>query len=119
VLWVGRIDSGNIAMTAVGMEPLLYQCLALEGNEDEGTVIVDPRGTVLAKTGNHHEDTASIRLPIADSHKTRRMPELSIALFRPVLAQYGPLLQPNALLGKLPETCKEAGDLVRKRLQGG
>jgi len=43
VLWVGRIDSGNIAMTAVGMEPLLYQCLALEGNEDEGTVIVDPR----------------------------------------------------------------------------
>ncbi|MCM2312191.1 MAG: hypothetical protein NDI84_12390, partial [Steroidobacteraceae bacterium] len=104
VLPVARTDIGNIAMTAVGLEPLLYQCLALKGaeilvmsvtggsnaesatatarynriytvgvgnsaspgnlgfteaagSEDEGTVIVDPRGTVLAKTTNHHEDT--------------------------------------------------------------
>lgn len=89
-----RTDIGNIAMTAVGMEPLLYQCLALKGAEDEGTVIVDPRGTVLAKTSNHHEDTASTRIPIADFRKTRRMPEV-------------------------PETYKEAGALVRRRMQGG
>jgi predicted amidohydrolase len=166
VLPVARTDIGNIAMTAVGMEPLLYQCLALKGaeilvmsvtggsnaesatatarhnriytvgvgnsvspdnpgfmesagGEDEGTVIVDPRGTVLAKTTNHHEDTASTRIPIADFRRTRRFPEVPIALFRPVLDQYEPVFQPNAFLGALPETYREAGDLVRKRMQGG
>src|SRR5690606_3049760 len=33
VLPVARTDIGNIAMTAVGIEPLLYQCLALKGAE--------------------------------------------------------------------------------------
>ncbi|MCS6948503.1 MAG: hypothetical protein NZM12_12895, partial [Steroidobacteraceae bacterium] len=94
---VARTDIGNIAITAVGAEPILYQCLALKGTEilvlsvtggsnaesaiataranriytigvgnsvtpgnigfvesagarDEGTVIVDPRGTPLART---------------------------------------------------------------------
>lgn len=166
VLPVARTDIGNIAMTAVGLEPLLYQCLALKGaeilvmsvtggsnaesatatarynriytvgvgnsaspgnlgftdaagSEDEGTVIVDPRGTVLAKTANHHEDTASTRIPIADFRKTRRVPEVPIALLRPVLDQYEPVFQPNAFLETLPETYQEAGALLRKRLQGG
>ncbi len=30
---VARTDIGNIAITAVGMEPMLYQCLALKGAE--------------------------------------------------------------------------------------
>jgi len=162
---VARTDIGNIAMTAVGIEPLLYQCLALKGAEilimsvtggsnaesarmtarynriytvgvgnsaspdnigfmeaagaqDEGTVIVDPRGTILANTSNHHEDTASARIPIGDFRKTRRFPEVPVALFRPVLAQYEPLFQPNNFLETLPETYKEAGKLVRERLRG-
>ena len=166
VLPVARTDIGNLAMTAVGMEPLLYQCLALKGAEilvmsvtggsnaetatstarhnrmytvgvcnsvspgnlgfteaagaeDEGTVIVDPRGTVLAKTSNHHEDTASTRIPIADFRKTRRFPEVPIALLRPVLDQYEPLFQPNSFLNELPETYRDAGALVRKRMEGG
>jgi predicted amidohydrolase len=166
VLPVARTDIGNIAMTAVGMEPLLYQCLALKGaeilvmsvtggsnaetatatarynriytigvgnsvspgnlgfmesagGEDEGTVIVDPRGTVLAKTTNHHEDTAGTRIPIGDFRKTRRFPEVPMALFRSVLDQYEPLFPPNNFLEKLPETYKESGDLVRRRMQGG
>jgi len=166
VLPVARTDIGNIAMTAVGMEPLLYQCLALKGAEilimsvtggsnaesatatarynrlytvgvgnsvspdnlgfmesaggqDEGTVIVDPRGNVLAKTTNHHEDTASTRIPIGDFRRTRRFPEVPIALFRPVLDQYQPLFGPNNFLDRLPETYKEAGTLVREKMQGG
>jgi len=166
VLPVARTDIGNIAMTAVGMEPLLYQCLALKGAEilvmsvtggsnaesatatarynriytvgvgnsvspdnlgfmesaggkDEGTVIVDPRGTVLAKTTNHHEDSASTRIPIGEFRKTRRFPELPIALFRPVLDQYEPLFGPNNFLQELPETYKEAGTLVRQRMMQG
>lgn len=166
VLPVARTDIGNIAMTAVGMEPLLYQCLALKGaeilvmsvtggsnaesatatarynriytvgvgnsvspdnlgfmesagGEDEGTVIVDPRGTVLAKTTNHHEDTASTRIPIGEFRKTRRFPEVPIALFRPVLEQYQPLFGPNNFADSLPETYKEAGTLVRQKMQGG
>ena len=166
VLPVARTDIGNIAMTAVGMEPLLYQCLALKGAEilvmsvtggsnadsatatarynriytvgvgnsvspdnigfmesagaeDGGAVIIDPRGTVLAQTTNHHEDSVSTRIPIADFRKTRRVPEVPIALLRPVLDQYEPVFQPNAFLETLPETYKEAGTLLRKRMQGG
>lgn len=166
VLPVARTDIGNIAMTAVGMEPLLYQCLALKGAEilvmsvtgasnadsatatarynriytvgvcnsvspgnpgfmetagatDEGSVIVDPRGTVLARTTSHHEDAATARIPIGDFRKTRRVPEVPIALLRPVLDQYEPVFQPNAFLNELPETYKDAGALVRKRMQGG
>jgi len=36
-----------------------------------------------------------------------------------VLDQYEPLFQPNTFLKELPETYKDAGALVRKRMQGG
>jgi predicted amidohydrolase len=163
VLPVARTDIGNIAMTAVGMEPMLYQVLALKGAEilimtvtggsnaesarataranriytvgvgnsvspdnigflesaggqDEGTVIVDPRGTVVGKTTNHHEDIANARIPIGDFRKTRRFPEVPMALFLPVLQQYEPTFTPNAFMESLPETYNEAGALVRKRM---
>ncbi len=161
---VARTDIGNIAITAVGGEPLLYQCLAMKGAEiivlsvtggsnnesavatarasrvytvgvgnsvspgnlgfpeasgthDEGTVVVDPRGTTIASTDNHHEDFASARIPIADFRKTRRVAELPMKLLLPVLSQYEPIFQPNAFLEQLPETYKESGDLVRRRMQ--
>jgi predicted amidohydrolase len=161
---IARTDIGNIAVTAVGAEPLLYQCLALKGAEiivlsvtggsnpeaaaacaranrvyclgvgnsvtpdnigfpesagarDEGTVVVDPRGNFMARTANHHEDFASARIPIGDFRKTRRLPELPMALLLPVLQQYEPVFQPNAFLEYLPKTYKESGDLVRRRMQ--
>ncbi len=161
---IARTDIGNIAITAVGAEPMLYQCLALKGAEiivlsvtggsnaeaavacaranrvyclgvgnsvtpdnigfpesagarDEGTVIVDPRGNFIARTANHHEDFASGRIPIADFRKTRRVPELPMALMLPVLQKYEPVFQPNAFLEYLPKTYKESGELVRRRMQ--
>jgi len=160
---IARTDIGNIAMTAVGAEPMLYTCLAMKGAEimiltvtggtnaesaiataranrlytvgvgnsvspdnigfmegagsrDEGTVVIDPRGTVLAKTANHHEDGCSARVPIGDFRKTRRMPEFPMALMLPVFQQYEPVFQPNAFLERLPATYKDAGELVRKRM---
>ena len=163
VLPVARTDIGNIAITAVGAEPMLYTCLGLKGAEilvlsvtggsnaesaiqtaranrlytlgvgnavspnnigfpessgtrDEGTVIVYPRGTVLAKTNNHHEDIITARIPIADFRKTRRVQELPMALMLPVFQQYQPTFQPNAFMDKLPATYQEAGEIVRKRM---
>jgi predicted amidohydrolase len=160
---VARTDIGNICMTAVGAEPILYTAQALKGAEiiiltvtgganaesaiatargnrvytvgvgnsvspnnigfaeaaggaDGGTVIVDARGTPLARSDNHHEDIVSARVPIADFRKTRRFPEVPMALLLPVFQQYVPTFQPNAFLEKLPETYKEAGELVRKRM---
>ncbi len=160
---VARTDIGNIAVTAVGGEPMLYTALAMKGAEiivlsvtggtnaesaiqtaratraytvgvgnsvspdnmgfaegagsrDEGTVVVDPRGTPLARTANHHEEIASARIPIGDFRKTRRVPEFPMALLLPVFQQYEPTFQPGAFLEKLPETYKESGDLVRKRM---
>jgi predicted amidohydrolase len=163
VMPVARTDIGNIAITAVGAEPLLYTCLGLKGAEvlvlsvtggsnaesaiataragrlytmgvgnavspnnigfpegsgtrDEGTVIVDPRGTVLAKTDNHHEEIITARIPIAEYRRSRRVQELPMAILRPILQQYDPVFRPNAFLEKLPATYQEAGELVRKRM---
>ncbi|MDJ0927248.1 MAG: nitrilase-related carbon-nitrogen hydrolase [Gammaproteobacteria bacterium] len=163
---VARTDIGNIAMTAVGIEPMIYQCLALKGTEllimtvtggsnaasateaaktnriytvgvgnsvspdnigfpdaagakDEGTVVIDPRGNTIGKTGNHHEDVAYARIPIADFRENRRFREVPAALIAPVLQAYQPAFQPNAFLENLPETYQEAGELVRQRMRGG
>ena len=163
VMPVARTDIGNIAITAVGAEPLLYTCLGLKGAEvlvlsvtggsnaesaiataragrlytmgvgnavspnnigfpegsgtrDEGTVIVDPRGTVLAKTDNHHEEIITARIPIAEYRRSRRVQELPMAILLPVLQQYDPVFRPNAFLEKLPATYQESGELVRKRM---
>ncbi|MCU0975502.1 MAG: hypothetical protein MUC71_04225 [Steroidobacteraceae bacterium] len=160
---VARTDIGNIAITAVGAEPLLYQCLALKGAEilvlsvtggsnaesakqvarsnriytvgignavtpdnigwadaagvrGDGSLIADPRGESMAQTANHHEDFASARIPIADFRKTRRFPEVPSALLLPVLQQYEPKFKPNAFLDKVPETYKEAGEMVRAKM---
>jgi predicted amidohydrolase len=86
------------------------------GTEDGGTVIVDPRGTTLAKTDNHHEDIITARIPMADFRKTRRVQELPKALLLSVLQAYDPVFQPNAFADALPATYKEAGELVRKRM---
>ncbi|MEQ8691755.1 MAG: nitrilase-related carbon-nitrogen hydrolase [Pseudomonadales bacterium] len=45
---VARTDIGNIAMTAVGLEPMLYQCLALKGAEI----------LVMSVTGGSNADSA-------------------------------------------------------------
>jgi hypothetical protein len=87
------------------------------GTHDAGTVVVDPRGTTIGKTDNHHEDFASARIPMADFRKTRRVAEFPMKLLLPVLSQYDPVFQPNAFLEQLPETYKEAGELVRRRMQ--
>ncbi len=163
VLPVARTDIGNLAMTAVGVEPMLYAALAMKGAEllimsvtggsnadsamataranriytvgvgnsvspdnigftdaagaeDEGTAIVDPRGTPMARSGNHHEDIVRARIPIADFRKTRRFPEVPMALLLPVFQQYQPLFEPNGFAKELPETYREAGALVRKRM---
>ncbi|MEO0998608.1 MAG: nitrilase-related carbon-nitrogen hydrolase [Pseudomonadota bacterium] len=160
---VARTDIGNICMTAVGGEDMLYLCQALKGAEiliktvtggtnadstmataratrtycvgvgnavspdnigftdaagsrDEGTIITDARGRALARSANHHEDIVRARIPIAEFRETRRFPEVPAALLLPVLARYEPKFKPNAFSEHLPETYKEAGDLVRKRL---
>ena len=164
VLPIARTDIGNLAMTSVGMEPILYQCMAMKGAEllvtvtggsnaesarqtakanrcytvgvgnavspdnlgfmdaagakDEGTVICDPRGTVIGQTENHHEDMASARIPMAEFRKTRRMAEVPVALLLPVLQQYEPVFKPNAFLDYLPTDYKDGGAYLRRRMAG-
>lgn len=162
---VARTDIGNIAMTAVGLEPMLYQALALKGAEilvltvtggsnaeqaiqtaratrtycigvgnsvspdnpgfaeavgarDEGTAIVDPRGTPLARSANHHEDIVSARVPIGDFRRTRSPAEYPMALLLPVLSQYQPSVKPNGFLEELPETYQQAGAQLKRRMEG-
>lgn len=162
VIPIARTDIGNLAMTAVGNEPGLYQCQTLKGAEiiirtvtggsnadavietarsnrvyavgvgnsvspdnmgfmdaagarDEGTVIVDPRGTVLARTTNHHEDVASSRLPIGDFRKGRRVADLPMAALLPVYQQYAAAYGPNAFLEYLPKDYRDAAAHARKR----
>lgn len=160
---VARTPIGNIAITAVGAEPLWYQCLTLKGAEilvlsvtggsnaagaaataranriytvgignavtpdnigwadaagvrGDGSVIADPSGNFMAQTANHHEDFASARIPIADFRRTRRTLEVPTAVLLPILQQYQPRFNPNAFLERLPETYREAGELVRQKM---
>lgn len=163
VLPVARTDIGNIAMTAVGSEPALYQCLALKGTEimirtvtggsnkesvvetassnriycvgvgnsvspdnpgfaesagarDGGGLIVDPRGTVLRETRNHHEEIASARIPIADFRRSHKVKELPMALLLPVYQAYTPGFKPNAFLEYLPTDYGDSARYTRERL---
>jgi predicted amidohydrolase len=49
------------------------------GAADGGTVILDPRGRVLAQSENHHEAIVSARIPIAEFRKGRAVPEVPVA----------------------------------------
>ena len=77
---------------------------------------MDPRGTPIARSANHHEDTVSGRIPIADFRKNRRVSELPMALFLPVLQQYEPVFQPNSFLEYLPTDYRDAGAYIRRRM---
>ena len=134
VLPIARTDIGNIAMTSVGMEPILYQCYTVgvgnsvspdnlgfmdaAGAKDEGTVICDARGTVIGQTENHHEDMATASIPLASFRKTRRMAEVPVAMLLPVLQQYEPVFGPNAFLEYLPTDYQDGGAYLRRRMSG-
>jgi predicted amidohydrolase len=161
---IARTPIGNIAMTAVGAEPMLYTAQAMKGAEiqiltvsggsnadsavtcaranrtycigignavtpnnigfadaagaeDGGTAIVDPRGTRLASSSNHHEDIVSARIPIGDFRKTRRFPEFPMAVLLPVFQQYEPVFKPNAFLEYLPTDYKDSGAYIKRRME--
>jgi predicted amidohydrolase len=164
VIPIARTPIGNIAMTAVGAEPMLYAAQAMKGAEiqiltvsggsnadsavtcaranrtycvgignavtpnnigfadaagaqDGGTAIVDPRGTRLASSANHHEDIVSARIPIGDFRKTRRFPEFPMAVMLPVFQQYEPVFKPNAFLEYLPTDYKDSGAFIKRRME--
>jgi predicted amidohydrolase len=164
VIPVARTPIGNIVMTAVGAEPMLYAAQALKGAEiqiltvsgganadsaiacaranrtycigvgnavtpnnigfadaagaeDGGTAIIDPRGTRLASSANHHEDIVSARIPIGDFRRTRRFPEIPMAVLLPVFQQYEPTFKPNAFLDYLPTDYKDSGAYVKRRME--
>jgi predicted amidohydrolase len=164
VIPIARTPIGNIAMTAVGAEPMLYAAQAMKGAEiqiltvsggsnadsavtcaranrtycvgignavtpnnigfadaagaqDGGTAIIDPRGTRLASSANHHEDIVSARIPIGDFRKTRRFPEFPMAVLLPVFQQYEPVFKPNAFLEYLPTDYKDSGAFIKRRME--
>jgi predicted amidohydrolase len=164
VVPVARTPIGNIVMTAVGAEPMLYAAQMLKGAEiqiltvsggsnadsavtcaranrtycigvgnavtpnnigfadaagaeDGGTAIIDPRGTRLASSSNHHEDIVSARIPIGDFRRTRRFPEIPMAVLLPVFQQYDPVFEPNAFLDYLPTDYKDSGAYVKRRME--
>jgi hypothetical protein len=87
------------------------------GAQDGGTAIIDPRGTRLASSANHHEDIVSARIPIGDFRKTRRFPEFPMAVMLPVFQQYEPVFKPNAFLEYLPTDYKDSGAFIKRRME--
>ena len=89
------------------------------GAVDGGTVICDPRGTVLARSESHHESIVQARIPIGSFRTGRTTPEVPMALFMPVYQKYAPRYGPNAFSEYLPTDLKDAARYVRNRLSGG
>ncbi|MBK6599850.1 MAG: hypothetical protein IPG25_18985 [Proteobacteria bacterium] len=116
-----RVESAarDLNMYAVGvMNSVSFGNLGFPestGGVDGGTVICGPHGQLRA-TSTHHVDIAASTIPMAEFRQNRRVPEIPIEMYLPVLQQYQPKFKKNAFLEYLPEDHFDSGDFVYKRM---
>jgi predicted amidohydrolase len=74
-----------------------------------GTSIYGPRGKELAIAKTVHEEFVSTGIPIADFRARHRIPDIPMALVKPVYDRYQPPYDPGLQLDHLPEDLTSAG----------
>jgi len=80
-----------------------------------GSLIVDPRGKVLAEDASNNESFIEAEIPIAAFRKDRRIPRYPLEVVKPVFDQYRQEIPLNHLdlpPEKLPQTNKDMKDLL-------
>jgi predicted amidohydrolase len=83
-----------------------------------GSLIVGPRGQVLAEDPSNDDAIIEAEIPIAAFRKGRTIPRYPFEVVKPVFDQYVPEVPPNHLdmpPGKLPQTNEEMKQLIDRR----
>jgi predicted amidohydrolase len=83
-----------------------------------GSLIVGPKGQVLAEDPSNNESIVEAEIPIAAFRKGRTIPRYPLEVVKPVFDQYRqeiPLNQLDLPAGELPQTNKDMKDLLDRR----
>jgi predicted amidohydrolase len=83
-----------------------------------GSLVVDPRGRVLAEDPSNNEGVIEAEIPIARFRKGRTIPRFPLEVVQPVFEQYRPELPLNHLdlpPAELPQTLKDMKDLLDRK----
>ena len=73
-----------------------------------GTSIYGPFGKELAMAKSIHEEFITTSLPMASFRETHRLPDIPMAMVKPVYDLYRPALDPNLQADYIPDTSTEA-----------
>ena len=80
-----------------------------------GSLIVDPRGKVLAEDVTNNESIIEAEIPIAEFRRERRLPRYPLEVVAPVFEQYRqeiPLNHLDVPADELPQTREAMGELL-------
>ena len=80
-----------------------------------GSLIVDPRGEVLAEDETNNESIIEAEIPIAEFRANRRIPRYPVAVTRPVFEQFvdeSPLDHLDLASDQLPQTGEAMKELI-------
>ncbi len=80
-----------------------------------GTSIYGPRGVELAMAKSVHEEFVRTSIPIASFRARYRLPDIPMALVKPVYDKYVPPHPPGILLDELPPDSTSAAKYVWSR----
>ena len=82
-----------------------------------GSLIVDPRGKVLAEDPSNNDSVIEAEIPIAEFRKGRKIPRYPLEIVKPVFDQYQQEVPLNLLdlpVDQLPETNQDMKKLIDK-----
>ena len=80
-----------------------------------GTTIYGPRGEVVAAADSKFEQQVIARIPMAAYRSRRQIPDVHMALYAPVFAQYEPRFAPNQFDAYLPTSLLDAKEYLDKQ----
>ncbi len=80
-----------------------------------GTTIFGPQGEVLAAANSEHETIVTTTVPIEDFRNRRRLPQVHMDLYRPVLDAYRNRYPPNLFLSYLPTDGRDSARYLKDK----
>ncbi|MCH9695416.1 MAG: hypothetical protein K0U72_12970 [Gammaproteobacteria bacterium] len=151
-----RTEYGNIAVSTVQLDPMVFAAFSMRGVEimfrtstlfstldvraaamynnfysamsnitfppdgpwaeyGGGSLIVDPKGTILVQDETNNESIIEAQIPIAEFRKNRTIPRFPMAVVAPVFEQFqqeSPLDHMDIPIGELPQTREAMKELI-------
>lgn len=78
-----------------------------------GSAVYDPRGNVVAQAASEHEQEVFATIPIGQFRARKRLPDVSMEMYKPVFDKYVPQWQPSRFTKYLPTDLRDAARYLR------